>query len=118
METLVKIGIRDYGTNPGPFNFPWCAAWLNRVLDEAGIKHADSLMARSYLQKGAETTTPKLGDIVVLWRVEKAGPWGHVGLFIAEDNTNVWLLGGNQDNEVNITRYPKYRVLGYRTFNA
>lgn len=114
MNKLVEIALKYYGTNPENWTFPWCAAFLNKVLDEAGINHGDSLMARWYLNLGMQTTTPELGDIVILWRVSKDSQWGHVGLYINEDEQNFYLLGGNQDGTTNIKAYQKFRLLDIR----
>ncbi len=43
---------------------------------------------------------------------------GHVGIYVMHDNTHVWLLGGNQSNSVNITKYPRSRILGIRRLYA
>lgn len=92
----------------------WCAAFLNAMLLKAGMPNTGKLNARSFLELGIETKEPELGDIVVLWRIKKDSPYGHVGLYIAQDETSVYILGGNQSNTVNISKYPKERVLSYR----
>lgn len=92
----------------------WCAAFLNAVLARAGFPHTGKLNARSFLELGIETTEPEIGDIVVLWRVAQDSPYGHCGLFIARDESWIYMLGGNQANAVNITKFPVYMLLGYR----
>lgn len=93
----------------------WCAAYLGWVLEEAGISSTKKLNARSYLDWGVEVSNPKRGDIVVFWRGDKNGPYGHVGFFHSfDDNGDILVLGGNQANMVNISTYPKYRLLGFR----
>ena len=98
MTKLVTVALKHYGTNPEGWNFPWCAAFLNLLLSDAGSEDSGSLMARSFLKIGQPTNRPELGDIVVLWRVAMASPWGHAGLYINEDKYSITLLGGNQDN--------------------
>lgn len=93
---------------------PWCAAFVGACLERSGIKSTGSLAARSYLNWGKEVTTPKYGDIVVFWRGKKNGWQGHVGFFVKEDRGYIYVLGGNQRNAVNVSRYPKSRLLGYR----
>ncbi|MEM8948079.1 MAG: hypothetical protein AAGA21_20560 [Pseudomonadota bacterium] len=39
---------------------------------------------------------------------------GHVGFYWAEDETTYHILGGNQSNEVNVSRYKKDRFLRAR----
>jgi len=93
---------------------PWCSAFLDAVLTEAGVPISASLLARSWLEVGIETKEPKLGDIVIFWRIKKEGIWGHVGIYISEDAGMVYCLGGNQKNMVCISPYSKNQVLGYR----
>lgn len=92
----------------------WCSAFANWVAQQAGYEKSNKLTARSWLQVGASTATPKQGDVVVLWR-ESPDSWkGHVGFLIKESKRYVYLLGGNQGNSVSIKAYPKNRVLDYR----
>jgi len=91
----------------------WCAAFVGAVLKRAGLPTTKSLLARSYLKWGKKLTSPRLGCIVILKRGNSS--WqGHVGFFIRETRTHVYLLGGNQSNSVNIAKYPKTKLLGYR----
>lgn len=92
----------------------WCAAFANWVLKQSGKPITGSLAARSFMQYGMATDKPSLGDIVVLWRISIDSAFGHVGFFVKEDKANIYILGGNQSDEVNITPFPKSRVLGYR----
>lgn len=92
----------------------WCSAFANWVAKMAGLSHSGKLNARSWLDVGEETQCPEIGDIVVLWR-DKPSSWkGHVGFFIRESNNHIYILGGNQQNQVKITAYPKGRLLAYR----
>ena len=72
--------------------------------------------ARSLLSAGKEIKEEdvKVGDIVILWRGSKNGWMGHVGFVAGFVGDEVKILGGNQNNAVNIRNYPKSRVLGYR----
>jgi len=93
---------------------PWCSAFVNWVCMKANVETSNKLNARSWLNVGDSIETPRKGDIVVLWR-DKPNSWkGHVGFFIKETEKHVYILGGNQSNRVNITSYPKYRLLDYR----
>lgn len=93
---------------------PWCAAFVGAVLEKAGYKGTGSLAARSYLNWGQKVSRPQYGDIVVFWRGKKSGWQGHVGFFIKETKSYIYVLGGNQANEVNVSRYSKSRLLGFR----
>lgn len=95
---------------------PWCSAFLNAMAEAAGLEKTSKANARSWLDIGIEIDNPVVGDVVVFWR-ENQNSWkGHVGVFVgfSEDGKNILVLGGNQGNEVNISKYPIYRLLGYR----
>ena len=92
----------------------WCSAYCNWVVKEAGKKGSGELNARSWLYAGEAVFNPKIGDVVVLWRVAKNDWRGHVGFYINEDEEYFYLLGGNQDNQVCIKPYDKNRLLGFR----
>jgi len=92
----------------------WCSAFCGAMLERAGYPGSKSLAARSYLQWGKKLAKPKQGCIVVFWRGSPRSWMGHVGFFVKEDDTHIWVLGGNQRNAVNISKYPKSRLLGYR----
>lgn len=94
---------------------PWCAAFLNWVLRKCNIQTPNKLNARSFLEMGIITSQPVVGDLVILWRINPAGPYGHCGLFIKETETLVWILGGNQNSRVCIQAYSKNQLLGYRS---
>ncbi len=92
----------------------WCSAFANWVAKTAGFPSSGELNARSWLTVGEKVIIPEIGDIVVFWR-EKPESWkGHVGFFIRETATHIYVLGGNQNNSVKISAYPKERFLQYR----
>ena len=92
----------------------WCAAFTGSVLKESGYPFMKSLSARSYLSYGKKLSDPKEGAIVVFWRGSPTSWQGHVGFVTKFDNKYVWVLGGNQNNEVNESKYERSKVLGYR----
>lgn len=92
----------------------WCSCFINWLAWKEGIERSNELNARSWLTVGTKTDKPKLGDVVVFWR-ESHDSWkGHVGLYVKDTFSLIYVLGGNQDNMVNIKPYPKYQLLGYR----
>lgn len=99
-----------------PVRVPWCAGFINFVLETAGYKHTNSLSAASYHQYGYKVTDPKPGDIVLVKR--RGGSGRHVAFFYGyyyEDGIQyVQLLGGNQDKAVNIKPVPKNLIVEYR----
>lgn len=95
---------------------PWCAAFVNWCLLKANKPQTGKLNARSFLTYGLPTTKPKVGDLVVFWRGSKTGAEGHIAFYIGETKSSVYVLGGNQNQQVNISLYPKTQVLAYRTY--
>lgn len=92
----------------------WCAAFANWILMQTGYTHTGALNARSFLDLPGEVVDPRMGDIVIFWR-ESIDSWkGHVGFYINQGPGHIHVLGGNQGNEVNIKKYAKSRLLGYR----
>ena len=92
----------------------WCSAYVNWCAREENYESTGKLNARSWLDVGLEVMTPEIGDVVILWRKSKTGPYGHVGFYINSLNSYVYILGGNQGNMVNISAYSESRLLGYR----
>lgn len=102
-----------------PARIPWCAAWMNMVLDQSGMKGTGSLLARSFLAWGKPVRgDPNIGDVVVMRR-GRSRTQGHVGFFYAFVDHNgskmIAVLGGNQSKEVKISYYPITKVIAYRT---
>jgi uncharacterized protein (TIGR02594 family) len=96
-----------------PAKTAWCAGFVNAVEKECGREGTNKLNAQSYLKYGTVVDKPVLGDIVVFKRGKL--PWqGHVGYYISEDDDNILVLGGNQNNKVCYKYYPKASLLGYR----
>lgn len=96
--------------NVDPARTPWCAAFVNAMLNRLGIEGTGSNHARSFLRYGVATNTPRKGDIVVLGR--------HVGFYeghvTRNGRTYVAVLGGNQGNSVRTSYYLASRVIAYR----
>lgn len=93
----------------------WCSIYLNYVAKMSGLPRSGSALARSWLNVGMPVDNPLLGDVVVFSRGNSS--WqGHVGLFInySEDKKYIYVLGGNQNNGVNIMAYRSDRLLGFR----
>ncbi len=92
---------------------PWCAAFVNSVLHEAGFPITGSFMARSFLKYGTPVTKPQQGDVVVF--VRGKAPSGHVAFYDSNhDAQYIRVLGGNQADKVCYKLYHKNNVLGYR----
>jgi uncharacterized protein (TIGR02594 family) len=93
----------------------WCAAFVGHCLERAGMRSTRKLTARSYLDWGVpvEVTAAQQGDIGVIPRGSSS--WqGHVFFIDRIEGQWVWGLGGNQDDAVNVKRYPVSKLLGVR----
>jgi uncharacterized protein (TIGR02594 family) len=110
--------IREYhvGTNIEGYDdkVSWCSSFVNWSFTQAGIAGTGSALARSWLDWGQELESPALGSVAVLWRESPSSWKGHVGFFLRADNERIYLLGGNQLDEVREHSYPIESVLGYR----
>ena len=103
----------------------WCAAFVNKVLEYSSqnsietLGHPNYLLARSYLNYGYLVLEDEVrtGDILIFSRGND-GWKGHVGFYVGTEIVRgrkyYRVLGGNQDNEVNISLYPEYKLLGIR----
>ncbi len=95
----------------------WCSSFANWVMKQAGETGTNSAAARSWLNWGKKIDKPVPGAIVVFWRGSPTGTQGHVGFYMGEEGNNILVLGGNQSNGVNISKYSKSQLLGYRMPN-
>jgi uncharacterized protein (TIGR02594 family) len=92
----------------------WCSAFVNFIAKVTGHEYSGKLDARSWLTVGLKTNRPEPGDVVILWRGDPQSWKGHVGFFVKKDSSGIWILGGNQSNQVCITPYSADRLLDYR----
>lgn len=94
----------------------WCAAFVGAMLKRSGLPHTGKLNARSYLDWGNPVSMEdaRPGDVVVFSRGNPNGWQGHVAFFDRQTKDHIYVLGGNQRNQVNVMAYPKARLLGIR----
>jgi uncharacterized protein (TIGR02594 family) len=92
---------------------PWCSAFVNWCIEQAGLEGTRSAWARSWLEWGREPVTEDewTGCVVIL---ERGANSGHVGFLNDWDDGRVELLGGNQGDRVCLAWFPNERVLGFR----
>jgi uncharacterized protein (TIGR02594 family) len=98
-----------------PDSTPWCSSFANGVCWLLRLPRSKSAAARSWLNVGVpvDLRAARVGyDVVVLER--GPAPQGHVGFFAGQDDTNVFILGGNQGDAVTVAPFAKTRVLGVR----
>lgn len=90
---------------------PWCGLYMAVVAKRAGKSLPENpLLALSWSAWGKPIKDPELGDAVIF--VRDGG--GHVGIYVGEDLETYHILGGNQADQVNITRIRKRRMYGAR----
>ena len=109
--------LKSDGTTLGdPSKLPWCGDFVETCIavtvPSAAIPN-NPYLARNWLKFG-KTVEPCFGSILVFWRGSRSGTKGHVGFYYSEDADNYHVLGGNQSNEVNVSRLKKNRLLGAR----
>jgi uncharacterized protein (TIGR02594 family) len=92
----------------------WCSSFVNWCLAQSGIAGTDSALARSWLEWGIRLERPAFGCIAVLSRDDPNSWKGHVGFFLRIEGDRIFLLGGNQLEEVREHCYPVTSVLSYR----
>ena len=129
-----KLGMNEYQDRTAlkqyvgvdPRYTEWCAAFVNAVLSDSGMKnlhdmeHPQPLTARSFLDWGEKVDLPLPGDIVIFPR-GKSDWQGHVGFYVGweqhEDGSVYWkILGGNQNDSVSIDLYKSNKALGIRRY--
>lgn len=112
--------ILAYWTDAGGPQFdtdetPWCAAFVNAMLERSGVRGTKAGLARSFENWGKKIETPRLGCAVVFWRNSRKSGSGHVGFFIGYDGAGrLLILGGNQSDGVSVAAFSDDKVLSYR----
>lgn len=89
----------------------WCASFVCFCLETSGYKSTKNAWARSFLNLGAKLAKGRYGAICVFSRGANSG---HVGFYLDETDTQIYVLGGNQGNSVSKAWYNKDRLLGVR----
>lgn len=90
---------------------PWCGLFAAICVARAGkpvVK--DPLWARNWAKWG-EHCEPELGCILVF---ERGPTSGHVGIYVGEDATRYYVLGGNQHDCVCVVPIEKKRLIDSR----
>ncbi len=97
-----------------PSTTPWCAAFVNAVVDACGLPGTGKWNARSFLKWGVSTDDVYPGTIVVLKRGNST-TLGHVGFYVTQTQEGfIHVLGGNQGDMVCEKVFPESQVLDYR----
>jgi len=121
-----EIGFREVGDNHGIEKYigaahtgslgdPWCAIFINAMLENVGIKGSRSPSARSF-EKNAnfvKLSKPALGAITTMWRGSPTAGTGHVFFYDGESTKGERGIGGNEDNVVKRSFHDRTRVTGH-----
>jgi uncharacterized protein (TIGR02594 family) len=89
---------------------PWCAAFVNWVLMQAGIPRTGSAAAKSFIDWGVPLDTPEEGCVAVcqqkqLKKNSMTASGYHVAFWLQTDGEYDVLLGGNQSDQVKISKF-------------
>jgi uncharacterized protein (TIGR02594 family) len=102
---------------------PWCSAFVNWCLLQVGIVGTNSAAAKSWLDWGDELDKPIPGCITIIRQKKKgtdkntgSSSGYHVAFYRREDANRIWLLGGNQGDQVKESSFSfnNYEICGYR----
>ncbi|TNI85197.1 TIGR02594 family protein [Aeromonas sobria] len=103
-KAIKRGGIKDDET-------PWCAGFVGACLERVGVPSTRFEGARSYASWGEKLDKPVAGCVVVFSR----DGGGHVGFVVGQDHSgNLLVLGGNQDDAVNVKAFKRHRATAYR----
>lgn len=85
-------------------SIPWCGLFVTYCFVQAGIKPVSGpLWALNWRNFGNKESKPSFGSIFTMSR----SGGGHVGFVVSQDRDYWHVLGGNQNDEVNILRISK-----------
>ena len=107
MKWADEVGVARLGYKYTGDDVPWCGLFAALVVLRAGGKVVNGpLYALNWGNVGTAVKSPVLGDILTFKR--QGG--GHVGFYVAEDDTAYHVLGGNQSDKVSVARIAKDRL--------
>jgi uncharacterized protein (TIGR02594 family) len=90
---------------------PWCGLFAAVVMKRGGWEPVKNpLWALNWSKFGKPADKPSLGDILTF----KRNGGGHVAFYVGEDNDYFHVLGGNQSDQVCVTRIAKSRLYAAR----
>jgi len=114
--------IREYfratSLGPSPDETPWCAAFVNWVLQRCAYRGTNDARAESFTKYGMPCFEASRGAIVVLRRRNAtsdastgSSTGNHVGFLLSASTTHVEVLGGNQGDQVKVSLFPRATYL-------
>ena len=129
---LHEVGVHEVGDNAGPDvrryiddahvgaeGEPWCAIFANAMFEINGIPGTRSASSQSFRNHPnfVPLAGPALGAVAVFWRQSKNSGLGHVGFYRGEAGDRIYVLGGNEADQVQIEGLPKdsrsFGLVGY-----
>jgi uncharacterized protein (TIGR02594 family) len=94
-------------------DIPWCGLFVahcvGTTLPQESLP-ANPLGARQWERFG-DSTQPRVGAVMVFWRISPHDGRGHVGFYVGEDDGAYQILGGNQSDNVSLTWLSKSRFV-------
>lgn len=88
----------------------WASAFVEWSLNQVGKSGPKSIYPFAWRTWGRKIEKPEIGCIVVL----SLNGIPHVGFYMGDDGDRIKVLGGNEDDMVEIARYQKSAAIDYR----
>lgn len=93
---------------------PWCSSFVCCMAELAGFNSTRSARAKSWIDFGIQGIG-RLGDLAIFSRAS-GGHVAFVNKDYKEGDEYIECLGGNQSDSVCISKYPKSKLLAFRSF--
>ncbi|MDR0917737.1 MAG: CHAP domain-containing protein [Oscillospiraceae bacterium] len=87
----------------------WCGDFIAWCLKKAGCSDLIPYgyeNSQNWKNVGEKTNSPQKGDIVVFKWNKGQGSVGHAGMFEYIKDGRIFMIGGNQQDTVNLSSYP------------
>lgn len=115
-----RLGLKILGIAYNADSVPWCGVFVSTCLDEAGIdlrsegrnRMKIGVRASAWADWGANLRTDRLAPGAIMVFTREGG--GHVAFYVGEDDAAYHVVGGNQSDNVTITRIAKGRLSAAR----
>jgi uncharacterized protein (TIGR02594 family) len=96
---------------------PWCAIFANAMfaLCTPPVQGTKSPSSQSFRTNSnfVRIDGPALGAVTVFWRDSPNSGLGHVGFYNGETSDFIFVLGGNEDNMVEVEPVPRNQLIGF-----
>lgn len=90
----------------------WCSSFVNWCMNQAGQQGTNSAWALDWKNWGHTLDAPRRGCVVVFSRRGLVSDGGHVGFYLGESTKTIEVLGGNQGNQVRVSKIPRDGISG------